>query len=1517
MMSAVSRFSKHYKDVEEATIFNLPEYKTKDSKFNQEAYEAFIIFYNKINSQLDSEIKQNRGNVIDAFPITEDYKDVLDGIKNEYYDMYLKPIDTNKMGRQPTLTDSGNIERKYPHFKADMFSKNNLIFQKYEEEMGFPKDEKGIPIRIEEQTDEQIFELLGKRIEGLRKCLTYRVNELEPNEKTYYETEYDRESQLYAKLAADASLSISEKVEKMCKFIFYNLDAFTKYEKSKLPDNIDFIMEKIQKFMENDDGIEEKYARTYLPESVFNKVDDKYKLDYSKLRDLILSGDRDYRQFVFGFYIGDKLKFIREYLKPLLFEAGGMTYKKNNQYTCDLLVNWSLFLNMLYCRCGIANNTVLCPIRFILPLDLEITKQSTTITKILRTTYTTTNFEMREKQPLLDLFDGNPDSNARFIGIISIKYYHEETKDFRIWYMFIFENNDETNWQRQDILSGVRDKILLCNYRLRQINMGGLFEKHNITHYELLHYILLSQNETNPIYFYKPLGVLDNSTVFISKNANLEEYQLLKNLQLVKINISTKYKSVPGEVHTIPKTIIEMEYKSKIQSGGNLDNTIKPNKMKTNIITTLEESKLYKSNYSIGKEYNNFLDLYDAVEKIAYYNDDINVNYVSTKRQYIFDYLLKTYSYINVDKRNALLSRQYDYGNKYESKLFYFPKYTPISPLFYSLNEIMIKYDIFKLIDEKSNIMSIGNSYGFLELIAYKNYKINNLLKITLENEYKSDLKVYWDNILKNQYKTLQIYNFNEIKFKKNIYDITKLDANKYNDIIFCDVFKLISMINKFSNYYNLPLYISCLIFILEHLSKNGTVIFNIESVAYKHIADIVLIIAQYFDSWHLYHPEIHSQYKRNGSFVIFKNFKGITDNDRKYLYNILEEVKQIYPDEADDFNIHNPELRKTLHITRTPIPIKPMKNIISFLDYHINDDIYEPFRQFNTARYSSQSLFFSKMLNILTSPDCDKYLATKLPTPDQITSSILYCKKWDIPYFDKYNTTKMDSYITRNILSEMYGLQEPILYQFKTPYKTHIADKIVLNPRLSLLLNSSKSKRSILLTRYIKSSKHSSLLDKKTKKRLSNAESIGAFLKDIMTTPSISSRKSYQKSSKSITSRRSTMKRINMSLLEPLFTSNNQLVQVGRLIDSRRDFSKPAMKAIMKYDPQNWLYDRLKEQFRYYKGKGAKRQVPNLDTLVQERLGDSSISQAWLKMYEIITECNLVPRTQKGTYRSFHLCEAPGTFINALNNYIRTKTAYTDFDWMAQSLHPRLADIKDTYGLIKRHSERWDWGADRTGDITQVANIRHYVRLAKQRFPQGINLMTSDCGLPMGNPKYELVAFASYVAILAILPKGGTMVYKILSPIDLPLIWNLIYITFTNFKELAFFKPVQNAQSREFYIIAKDYLGTAPAIIDKLLDIVARWCKLSATGYKAPWLESLDLFGDTYPEEFVAQVLAISERLAQNYVNSIERIIYYVDNNDLLGDEYKKHIEKYIQEKNEDWLARYRPRKLENKWIL
>ena len=393
------------------------------------------------------------------------------------------------------------------------------------------------------------------------------------------------------------------------------------------------------------------------------------------------------------------------------------------------------------------------------------------------------------------------------------------------------------------------------------------------------------------------------------------------------------------------------------------------------------------------------------------------------------------------------------------------------------------------------------------------------------------------------------------------------------------------------------------------------------------------------------------------------------------------------------------------------------------------------------------------------------------------------------------------------------------------------------------------------------------------------------------------SKHKSTYKSKKTSKKLKHTM----MSLEDAIHESNNSLIQVGRLMDVRKDFTK---------SNPNELYDTLKEKLRFYKGPNKIKHIRNVEALhltLSKRLNDFNISQAWIKMYEIITDCNLIPTNRKGVFKSFHICEAPGTFISCINNYIHTKTSYDAFEWKAQSLHPRLAKIQDDYDFIKKYPNHWDFGVDNTGDITNIENIKHYAKMAKDI---NVNLMTSDCGLPWGDPKYYQVAYASYVSLLYSLPKNGTMLYKILSPIDIPLIWNLIYMTYKNFKEMYFFKPVQNSQSREFYIIGKGYLGIEQTILDKLLDLIPKFEK-SGVGSKFN-KEEYDLFNDTYPEEFVIQVQDICERLASNYVNSIERIIYYVDNSDELGKEYQKHIESYMKEKNEDWIRKYKVMRLD-----
>ena len=897
------------------------------------------------------------------------------------------------------------------------------------------------------------------------------------------------------------------------------------------------------------------------------------------------------------------------------------------------------------------------------------------------------------------------------------------------------------------------------------------------------------------------------------------------------------------------------------------------------------------------------------------------------------------YKYLCIEPKEVIFLQLF---NNYYYDKYSITKYRPLHNTFYSINEVLIQFNILNNITKNDNILVIDTNMAYIENIKYNNYKLKHIKfilllftydyylekeKLYLQEHYK-EKSIYLD-IIKNIYETNIIYFKDKIE---NLLDIDIENINKYKLFIYNNFILSHSffMYNDFLNVINL--YVGMMMN-FKYVKIGGTFIIHLGSVSYKHTADIYLILKEYFEESNLYYPEISNLYKDNGIIGIFKNFKGISIIDYNIFLEILNKLIKMYPNNVEyNFNIYNKEDRDKFKISKPIDENKRQKYITGFLP---DDTDYTEIIDFNNSIYPAKVLFLQKCINAYNNPP---NVNIKVPTKEQILSSILYCRKYEIPIFDKYTITTQNNTITKTILNDLYGLHEPLIYKFKTPFSTHIANKIIFNPKFkstSKTNSTYKQYTSLLRTKTI-----SKPTSKPTSKSKSKSHSLfnNLFSNDNNNNNKDTTKKSHSTTYKSTihksskhksstnklksTKKHSHFKHSNISLEDAIFNSNNQLIQVGRLIDVRKDFTKA--------NPTE-LYDKLKNQLRFYKGKKGDcknkpsdndrndrndcndRNVGNLDIKVQRFLGDFSISQAWVKMYEIITDCNLIPTNRKGIYKSFHICEAPGTFINCINNYIHTKTNYDAFEWKSQSLKPKGARSKydtigDTYGLIKRYPNKWDFGVDNTGDITNIENIKHYAKFAKN---MNINLMTSDCGLPWGDPKYYQVAYASYVSILYSLPKNGTLLYKILSPIDIPLIWNLIYITYTNFKEMYFFKPVQNSQSREFYIIGKGYLGIDQSILDKLLYLVQ--------DFEDPKFnkEEYDLFNDTYPEEFVIQVQNICEHLASNYVNSIERIIYYVDNVDNLGKEYKKHIESYMEEKNDDWIRKYKPIRIEKKFIL
>lgn len=320
--------------------------------------------------------------------------------------------------------------------------------------------------------------------------------------------------------------------------------------------------------------------------------------------------------------------------------------------------------------------------------------------------------------------------------------------------------------------------------------------------------------------------------------------------------------------------------------------------------------------------------------------------------------------------------------------------------------------------------------------------------------------------------------------------------------------------------------------------------------------------------------------------------------------------------------------------------------------------------------------------------------------------------------------------------------------------------------------------------------------------------------------------------------------------------------------------------------------WERITKQVRYY---SPVEKYINLKVIVSEKFGVKT-SQAWLKMYEMIIDNNLIKQTS-GEFKTFHLCEAPGSFIAALNHYIKTETKLK-FDWKAQSLNPFHESNKgrvfgDDFGYMKNYPENWIWGEDQTGDITKEHNIRFY-----KKYCTDVKLMTSDCGITHDRRDTELTAitrvhFAELLFILHNLPEGSDFLVKLYMTQHTPIQISMLYLIYQSFDSMTFYKGVVNVFSMEFYMIGKGYKGIDKQMEQKLFDILNNFDP------------EIDLFKNNYSEDFMFQMEYGLQKLFDNYKIYFNRQLFYVDNYKYIDQKYLKKIKGAIKDKNNDWIRR------------
>lgn len=102
----------------------------------------------------------------------------------------------------------------------------------------------------------------------------------------------------------------------------------------------------------------------------------------------------------------------------------------------------------------------------------------------------------------------------------------------------------------------------------------------------------------------------------------------------------------------------------------------------------------------------------------------------------------------------------------------------------------------------------------------------------------------------------------------------------------------------------------------------------------------------------------------------------------------------------------------------------------------------------------------------------------------------------------------------------------------------------------------------------------------------------------------------------------------------------------------------------------------------------------------VRRTANPTLLTQAWCKFFEILYEFHIADRE---SLRSFHLCEAPGAFVAALQHYLQDRA--TDWCWYGTTLNPYYEgnSTKSTVTddrLILNTLDRWYFGRDQTGDV-------------------------------------------------------------------------------------------------------------------------------------------------------------------------------------------------------------------------
>ena len=287
---------------------------------------------------------------------------------------------------------------------------------------------------------------------------------------------------------------------------------------------------------------------------------------------------------------------------------------------------------------------------------------------------------------------------------------------------------------------------------------------------------------------------------------------------------------------------------------------------------------------------------------------DKNINYYNDNNKKLFIKLnnyKKLINEIDIFNWNKFKSYTYNYEYVYNVKSeFTLVKYKPISRSYFKICEIIL--DNIKLKNEKMSFCFLAESPG-----GFIDYIINSRKHLFFTDDYYTISLISDSNLIPN-FKSLnnKYKNINILLGKDKTGDICKLENIIYlkqhlnidfvtadGGFDFTDNYE-----NQENNIYNL---IFCeIICALSILNKNGYFILKVFDLYSTQSMDLIYLLSLYFEKIQITKPYI-SKPANSEKYIICYNFKGISENELLFFYNLIKNKKKLnlkLPDNYIDF---------------------------------------------------------------------------------------------------------------------------------------------------------------------------------------------------------------------------------------------------------------------------------------------------------------------------------------------------------------------------------------------------------------------------------------------------------------------------------------------------------------------------------------------------------------------------------------------------------------------------------------